>query len=533
MLPFITPHIHLADTQHGFRAGRSTTTALLPLAHQIASGFNQNCPPRRTVAMAVDFSKAFDTVSHTAIIRSLLDSTMDPNAVRWLCTYLRGRTATCIYNGVESGSVVIHQGVPQGSVLSPTLFNAYVSDYPHTANLCSSYADDFTASASHPDVREATAIMANHAVDVETWAGEKELQISAQKSTVTLFTPETQQGRLHPLIPVDGELLPLDRTPKILGVTFDPHFHFHKHVEAIEEKAKQRLTLLKALTGTTWGQQKETLIATYKALIESLFSYAAPIWYPNASKTSIKKLQLIQNSALRVATGCLMMSSVDHLHMEAEILTVREHLDMLCSQALASFLQEGHPSFPVVTADSGPRNKKETLQRRFNPKVTAYTNRDGVVVDAECARREIHTEAVRDSIEARGVSRVLGAAAPPVHREEEGLPRKTRRTLAQLRSGHCYSLNDYRYRVGQSDTNICPCCGREEQSVRHVFECAGQPTDLRPVDLWLRPVRTAEFLRTLPFFELPEEPAPPPEPPPPPVPPPPPEPPPSNNSNFR
>ena len=362
MLPHIVPHIHLADTQHGFRAGRSTTTALLPLAQQIASGFNQNRPPQRIVVMAVDYSKAFDTVNHTALIRSLLYSSMDANTVRWLCTYLRGRTATCMYNGVESGSVIIHQGVPQGSVLSPTIFNAYVADYPHSADLCTSYADDFTASASHSDVREATAIMANHAQDLEAWANEKMLQVSAQKSTVTLFTPETQQGRFHPLIPLGGDILPLERNPKILGVTFDPHFHFHKQAEAIEKKAKQRLPLLKALTGTTWGQQKETLIGTYKALIDSLFSYAAPVWYPNASKTSINKLQIIQDSALRVATGCLMMSSVDHLHTEAKIMTVGEHLDMLCSQALATYLQPGHPSFAVVTADSGPRTKKQTLQ---------------------------------------------------------------------------------------------------------------------------------------------------------------------------
>ena len=188
---------------------------------------------------------------------------------------------------------------------------------------------------------------------------------------------------------------------------------------------------------------------------------------------------------------------------------------MLCSQALATHLQEGHPSFPVVTAYSGPRNKKQTLQRRFNPMVTAYTNRDGVVQDAELARKEIHTAAVRNSIEARGVNRVLGTAAPPVRQEEEDLPRKTRRILAQLRSGHCSSLNDYKFRTGQSDTNICPCCRREEHTVQHIFECAEWPTDRRPVDLWLRPVWTAEFLRTLPFFELPEEATPPPEPPPP------------------
>ena len=504
MLRLITPHIHLADTQHGFRAGHSTITALLPLAHQIAAGFNQNLIPCRIVALAVDLSKAFDTVNHTAFLRLLLNSTMDANTVRWLCCYLRGRTATCFYNGVESDSVVIRQGVPQGSVLSPTLFNAYVAGYPHTADLCTSYADDFTASASHPDVREATATMAKHAEDVEAWANERELQISAQKSTVTLFTPQTQQGRVHPLIPVGGDVLPLEKYPKILGVTFDPHFHFHKHVEEIEEQAKKRLTLLKALTGTSWGQQKETIIATYKSLIESIFSYAAPVWYPNASRTSIQKLQTIQNSAIRVATGCLMMSSIDHLHMEAELMTVREHLDMLSSQYLATSLQREHPSYPVVTADSGPRPMKQTLQRRFNNQVAPYRGRDGAISDAASVRKELHTTAVRNSIMARGINRVLGEPAPAVDVEEEQLPRKTRRTLAQLRSGYCSSLNAYKHRVGQSDTSICPSCRQEDQTVQHIFRCPEHPTDLTPLDLWRNPMRTAYFLRTLPFFDLPE-----------------------------
>ena len=182
--------------------------------------------------MAVDFSKAFYTVNHMALICNLLNSTMDPITLRWLCTYLRGRTATWIYNGVSSGSFVILQGFAQGSVLSPSVFNACFSDYPYTVGLCYSHSGDFTASDSQPDVEETTAIMANHVVGVE-------LQISAHKSTVTLFTPETRKGRFLPLIPVVEDLLSLDRTRKILGVTFDPHFHFHKHVEAIEEKAKK------------------------------------------------------------------------------------------------------------------------------------------------------------------------------------------------------------------------------------------------------------------------------------------------------
>ena len=68
-----------------------------------------------------------------------------------------------------------------------------------------------------------------------------------------------------------------------------------------------------------------------------------------------------------------MMSSIDHLHIEAEIMAV--------------------------------------IQRRFNPRVAAYTNQDGVVVDAESARKDVHTEAARDSIEVSGINRVLGAAS--------------------------------------------------------------------------------------------------------------------------
>ena len=98
MFHLISPHLHLADTQHGVRAGRSTTTALLPLVHQIAAGANQHCPHQQAVAMAGDFSKAFDTVNHFSLHCIIHESNMDANDIRWLCSYLRGGTASCIYN---------------------------------------------------------------------------------------------------------------------------------------------------------------------------------------------------------------------------------------------------------------------------------------------------------------------------------------------------------------------------------------------------------------------------------------------------
>ena len=204
-------------------------------------------------------------------------------------------------------------------------------------------------------------------------------------------------------MPLNDSPLPLEHFPKILGVTFDPLLFFHKHVENLLEGAKHKLPILKALTGTDWGQQKETLIATYKAIIDSTFSYAAPIWVPNASPSSIAGLQTVQNSALRLATGCHLSSPVDHLHAEAMVLKVQEHLDMICTQFLATCLQRNHPSFTTVTADSGPRPMKHTLQSKYLTKLEELTGEaglagDGTIVDPIAAGKEIHTRTVERSI---------------------------------------------------------------------------------------------------------------------------------------
>ena len=100
---------------------------------------------------------------------------------------------------------------------------------------------------------------------------------------------------------------------------------------------------------------------------------------------------------------------------------------------------------------------------------------------------------------------MLGEPAPAVDCDEEELSKKTRRTLAQLRSGFCTSLNDYRYRIGQSDSSICPICEWEDHIVVYLFDFSEYPTDFSPEDLWLSPVITANFLRTLLYIELPED----------------------------
>ena len=119
LLPFINPPtLPLSSTQHGFRPFRSTTSALLPLVTTAANGFNVRKPPTRTAVVAVDISKAFDAVDHTLLLKQISDSDLNSNVVRWLAVYLRGRSSKCLFRSSVSPSLIIHSGVPQGSVLS-------------------------------------------------------------------------------------------------------------------------------------------------------------------------------------------------------------------------------------------------------------------------------------------------------------------------------------------------------------------------------------------------------------------------------
>ena len=131
---------------------------------------------------------------------------------------------------------------------------------------------------------------------------------------MTLFTPDTHQSRLHPQVTLDGDILRLDKTPKILGVTFDTHFTFANHAKEIAAKARSKLAVMKATASSTWGADKEILSITFKGLIRSTLNYAAPIWAPNASSSSFLRLQKVQNAALRLATGCHAITPISHLH---------------------------------------------------------------------------------------------------------------------------------------------------------------------------------------------------------------------------
>ena len=491
------------DSQHGFRPRRSTTSALLPLTTAIADGFNEAKPPKRTVVVAVDLSRAFDTVNHDLLLQKVYDTNLNSNLVRWLSTYPRGREQAVVYNGQRSPFKRINRGVPQGAVISPTLFNLYVADFPAILSEKTSFADDFSIYTSAVNIEDAERQLSHDMELVKDWAASIELDISTQKSTVTLFSPLTHKHKYHPQVKLGNSFLPLAQHPKILGVTLDPLFTFSPHVRETAKGAAERLKVIKALAGTSWGQDAETPLMTYKTIIRTKLDYAAPVWSPNVKPSPVKRLQSIQNAGLRLVTGCHRMASESHLHSETKVLPVQDHVDMLSAQYLASSLRDDHPANESVKRPARRRNKKHTLQLRHSDVISSLLADGSLPAGAfPEAKKLVHTKFVESAITNQDNHPLIGTRAPVIDKSEQTLPRHHRSVLSQLRSGHCSSLRNYQHRIGKADSPTCPHCGASDETVHHLFNCPSHITDLTIIDLWRHPVRVANHISSHPSFDL-------------------------------
>ena len=129
LLPHITANIPQTPMQHGYKTQYYTVTELHTLNNTVAKGFNQMAPPR-TITVALDMSKDFDTINIHTLIRKLLQTNIPGTIIKFIANYIKGRTAYTTYRNHTSRQRQFKTGVPQGGVLSPTLFNIYTSDLP-------------------------------------------------------------------------------------------------------------------------------------------------------------------------------------------------------------------------------------------------------------------------------------------------------------------------------------------------------------------------------------------------------------------
>ena len=172
---------------------------------------------------------------------------------------------------------------------------------PPVKRVC--YADDITLWTTGPKIPQLESMINNYLSEVSIYIKDNSLLISALRTIVTLFTPDKHQFKMHLDITLEDTQLRLERSPNILGVILEPSISFHKHCNYVSNRIDKINNMLKALVESSWEQDKETLLLTYNVLGKSIASYAAPVWSTNASDSSLKKIQTVQNAALRTANG--------------------------------------------------------------------------------------------------------------------------------------------------------------------------------------------------------------------------------------
>ena len=152
-------------------------------------------PPARTITVALDMSKAFDTINIHTLIRKLLQTNIPCTINKFIANYIKGRKAYTTYRNHTSRRQ-IKTGVPQGGVLSPTLFNIYTSDLPPPSASAQviAYADDIPITSTHTHKHECSKKnIQPYLQKVFVWTKQNNLILNPDKTNCTLFTPESAE----------------------------------------------------------------------------------------------------------------------------------------------------------------------------------------------------------------------------------------------------------------------------------------------------------------------------------------------------
>ena len=308
--------------------------------------------------------KAYDTTWRYGILKDLHNFGMKGRLPNFIKSFLEDRTIQVRVGSTLSDLYDQEQGVPQGAILSITLFNVKLNDIINCLDYKtdgSLYVDDFCICFRSKNMRTIERHLQQCLNKIEDWATRNGFKFSKSKTQCVHFC---QQRKIHndPALYIYGSQIPVVAESKFLGVIFDKKLSFIPHIKYLKAKCLKALNLLKVLSHTSWGADRTTLLHLYRSLIRSKLDYGS-IVYGSARKSYLQMLDTVHNQGLRLALGAFRTSPVSSLNVEADEPSLwlrREKLSLQYAIRLAA--NPSNPAFEVTF----PPHFQEYYERKPN-----------------------------------------------------------------------------------------------------------------------------------------------------------------------
>ena len=294
---------HLSHDQSGYRQQRSCLDHIFRLENDIKTA---QLKRQYLAAIFIDFSKAFDMVWHAGLLSKLERVDVKGNMANFVHSFLENRSISVLMGDYLSERHSLDNGTPQGSVISPTLFNIMIDDlFEHVTNKninTSKFADDGAIWVTHRDVSKIRKLLQETLNGVEKWCDKWGFTISPEKTIGVLFRRKNFVSCDTPRLTVKGIKVKFEKSAKFLGIIFDQYLTWSKHIDNLVNRCQKDLNVMRAISGSSWGANRDTLLTLYRSLIRSKIEYGCEA-YHNAAVSTLRRLESVQYQALKLVTG--------------------------------------------------------------------------------------------------------------------------------------------------------------------------------------------------------------------------------------
>ena len=282
----------LNDAQHGFRGRRSCTTQLILTIQDLAKGVDDR---EQVDVILLDFSKAFDRVPHMRLLHKLKYYGVTNNTHGWISDFLAGRSQRVLLEGVSSELLPVTSGVPQGSVLGPLLFLAFINDLPDVVSPRSTvrlFADDCVLYRKVKSSEDAAELQRD--LDgLQQWEADWQMEFHPKKCQVLHVTNKKNVIRAD--YKIHDHVLEDTDTAKYLGVNIHHKLSWNHHIQMVASRANSTYAFLRRNISQC---PRDTKVLCYKTLLRPVMEYASIIWDPYTN-VNIKKLEMVQRRYAR------------------------------------------------------------------------------------------------------------------------------------------------------------------------------------------------------------------------------------------